>query len=272
VEKQIVLVSGCSSGIGKETVLSLIREGHEVHATSRNVERIRYIQELGGHPQAMDVTNETQMQEVVRRIIKERGRIDVLINNAGYPVYGAIEDISLEEGRRQFEVNLFGLARLTQLVLPTMRRQRSGKIINMCSMGGKIYTPLGAWYHASKHAVEGWSDCLRLETAQHGIAVVLIEPGIIHTDFATQLVEPMLERSRQGAYAQMAQAMAEATRNAYRRENSSPPVQVAQVIAKVVRLRRPRTRYVVGRMAKSLLFVRKFLGDRAYDKLILSKL
>lgn len=233
---------------------------------------MQMIQEAGGHVQEMDVTNNQQMQDMLTRIMVDQGRIDALVNNAGYPVYGAVEDVTMQEAHKQFEVNLFGLARLTQMVMPHMRKQGTGRIINVSSMGGKMYTPLGAWYHASKYALEGWSDCLRLETAQHGIAVVIIEPGFIHTEFANRLVKPMLEASGRGAYAQMARAMANATLKAYKRQNSSPPSKVATVIALAIRTRKPHTRYVVGKMGRSMLTLRKLLTDRAFDKALLTKL
>ena len=171
--KKIILVTGASSGIGKESAKQLIKEGHTVYAAARRIEKMQDIKELGGYPMEMDITNEDDIQRIVDEIIEKEGKIDVLFNNAGYAIYGAVEDITIDEARRQFEVNIFGLASLTQKVLPYMRAKRSGTIINTSSIGGKIYSPLGAWYHATKHALEGWSDCLRLEVKQFNIDVVI---------------------------------------------------------------------------------------------------
>ena len=178
-QSQIILITGASSGMGKETALRLIAEGHIVYGAARRVEKMLDLVEAGGHVLLMDVTDQAQVQAGIDRIIAEQGRIDVLVNNAGYGSYGSVEETPIDDARRQFDVNLFGLARLTQLVIPHMRERQSGKIINISSVGGKIYTPLGAWYHATKHALEGWSDCLRLELKPFGIDVVIVEPGLI---------------------------------------------------------------------------------------------
>lgn len=147
----------------------------------------------GGHALELDVTRHDVAAAVVQRILEERGPLDVLVNNAGYAIYGAVEDTDLADARRQFEVNLFGVAALTKAVLPHMRERRSGVIVNVSSMGGRIYTPLGAWYHASKRALEGWSDCLRLELARFGIHVVIVEPGSIATEFGNVMTQPMID-------------------------------------------------------------------------------
>jgi NAD(P)-dependent dehydrogenase (short-subunit alcohol dehydrogenase family) len=217
----------------------------------------------------MDVTREQDVAGVVERITAERGGIDVLINNAGFGMYGAMEDTTIDDARYQFEVNLFGLAHLTQLALPHMRGQRAGKIVNISSMGGKIYTPLGSWYHATKHALEGWSDCLRLELAPFGIDVVVIEPGAIQTEFGDVMSGPMLERSGSTAYADLARKMAEATRKSYEAGNASPPSVVAETIARALRARRPRTRYAVGKFAKPMITLRKWFGDRVFDRVVM---
>src|SRR5512139_4283396 len=176
---RVALVTGGSSGIGECTVRELLDAGFVVYAVARRVERMQALSEAGAHVFAMDVTDDDSMVAGVQRIIDEQGRIDVLVNNAGYGSYGAVEDVPIDEARRQFEVNVFGLARLTQLVTPHMRRRESGTIVNISSIGGKIYEPLGSWYHATKFAVEGLSDSLRVELKPHGIDVVIIEPGAI---------------------------------------------------------------------------------------------
>ena len=216
----------------------------------------------------MDVTDEDSITAGVQQILAEAGRIDVLVNNAGYGSYGALEDVPLEEARRQFEVNVFGAARLTQLVLPAMRAQRSGTIVNITSMGGKIYTPFGAWYHATKFALEAVSDCLRLEIKPFGIDVVVIEPGAIRTEWAGIAADHLRETSGGGAYAAQAEAVAAAFRSEATAKRSSPPEVIAKAIGKAATARRPKTRYAVGFGAKPLIFLRRWLPDRAFDALI----
>ena len=171
------LVTGASSGIGEETARRLQGLGYTVYGAARRTGRLEKLAAEGVRPLAMDVTDDASMTAGIARIIEETGRIDVLINNAGYGSYGAIEDVPIDEARRQFEVNLFGLGRLVQLVTPHMRGQKSGTIINISSMGGRLTTPLGGWYHATKYAVEPLSDALRMELKPFGIDVVLVEPG-----------------------------------------------------------------------------------------------
>ncbi|WP_370298823.1 oxidoreductase, partial [Pontibacterium sp.] len=180
-QAKVILITGASAGMGKATAKKLIGEGHIVYGAARRINKMADIAELGGHIIEMDVTDEEQITTGVNRILSEQGRIDVLINNAGYSVYGSVEDVSQEDARRQFDVNFFGAAFLTQKVLPHMRQQGSGHIINVTSIGGKMYAPLGSWYHGTKHALEGWSDCLRVETKDFGIKVSIVEPGAIET-------------------------------------------------------------------------------------------
>lgn len=271
--KKVILVTGASAGIGKATALQLIKEGHIVYGAARRIENMQEIVDAGGHSVKMDVTEETSIVSGVRQIEKEQGRIDVLVNNAGYAVYGAVEDVSIDDARRQFEVNIFGLARSTQLVLPIMRKKKSGKIINISSVGGKIFSPLGAWYHATKHALEGWSDCLRLETKQFGIDVVIVEPGLIMTEFGEVMHQPMIDRAKGGAYEELVTRMAKTSEEMYSRPNAgSPPSVIADVISKAIRARKPKTRYAKGKMAGIILFMRKMLSDRGFDKLLMARL
>jgi short-subunit dehydrogenase len=270
--KKVILITGASSGMGKETALHLIKEGYIVYGAARRVEQMQDLTQNGGHAIKMDITNDEQVKAAVKQIIDEQGQIDVLINNAGYGLYGAVEDITIEDAKRQFDVNIFGLAKITKEVLPHMRSKKSGKIINISSMGGKMYTPLGAWYHATKHALEGWSDCLRLELKQFDIDVVIIEPGVIATEFGDVVYEPMLKNSGEGAYKSLAQKMAKATKESYAKKGAaSPPSVISKVISKAIRAKRPRTRYVAGKLAKPLLFVRKYLGDRIFDMAVMSQ-
>lgn len=267
-----VLITGASSGMGKEIARKLLEEGYTVYAAARRLHRMRDLEELGATPLKLDITKDDDIVGVVNQIIAEQGGIDILINNAGFGMYGAMEDTTLEDARYQFEVNLFGLARLTQLALPYMREQGAGKIVNISSMGGKIYTPLGSWYHATKHALEGWSDCLRIELAPFGIDVIIIEPGLIETEFGDVLIGPMLERSGNTTYADMANKVAKGVRDSYDSGNGSPPSVIADTISKSLSARRPRTRCVAGKMAKPLMAVRKWLGDRLYDRAVLSRI
>jgi NAD(P)-dependent dehydrogenase (short-subunit alcohol dehydrogenase family) len=269
---KVVLITGASSGIGKETALTLIGEGHVVYGAARRVEKMQDLVDAGGQAFEVDVTDQGSINRAVEQVTREQGRIDVLVNNAGYAIYGAVEDTRLEDARRQFEVNLFGLAAITKQVLPIMRAQRSGTIINISSMGGKIYTPLGAWYHATKHALEGWSDCLRLEVMPFGIDVVIIEPGIITTEFGDVMVEPMLDRSGNGPYADMAKAVADATKASYEKGGGSPPSVIAHVVFKAIEAERPKTRYVAGKFARPLITARTWLSDRTFDKLVMSQI
>jgi len=268
----IALVTGASSGMGKDTARRLLQLGHTVYVAARRVDQMQDLQALGALPLKMDITRDEDIVAAVQQITAGHGGVDILVNNAGFGLFGAVEDLPLDQARYQFEVNLFGMARLTQLLLPAMRAKGAGKIINLSSMGGRIYTPLGAWYHATKHAVEGWSDCLRLELAPFGINVVVVEPGVIATGFGDVMIEPLLKHSGEGAYRVMAQAVARATRESYARpETLSPPSVVVDAIARAVQARRPATRYVAGKFARLLMFVRKWFGDRAYDRLILSQ-
>lgn len=263
-----VLVTGASSGIGKATARRLLADGYTVYAAARRLEKMDDLAALGGRPIRMDITSDEDVRAAVARIEAEAGGVDVLVNNAGFATYGAMEDTSIEDARYQFEVNLFGLARLTQLVLPGMRERRAGTIVNVSSMGGRIYTLMGSWYHATKHALEGWSDCLRLELAPFGIDVVVIQPGIIRTEFADVLIDPLLERSGDTAYGEMARGLAEGTRKRYEADDASPPTLIADVISRALGSRRPKTRYVAGRYARLLMFIRKWLGDRVFDRVI----
>lgn len=267
-----VLITGASSGIGKVTAQKLLEEGHIVYGAARRVEQMEDLKKRGAHVLKMDVTNEQDLVEGVGRIMQEEGRIDVLFNNAGYGLYGAVEDIPIEDARRQFEVNLFGLARLTQLVLPSMRECKRGTIINTSSMGGRIYTPLGAWYHATKHALEGWSDCLRFELSQFNIDVVVIEPGIIETGFGDVLSAPMLHYSGEGPYGQLAGKIAEGTRKSYDSGGGSPASVIADAVSNAVAARKPKTRYAAGKLARPLMFMRKYFGDRIFDRILASQI
>ena len=266
---KIALVTGGSSGIGEATALALAETGYTVYAGARRVERMAHLKEHGIRPLAMDVTDEESLQSAVSQIIASEGRIDVLVNGAGYGSYGALEDVPLSEARSQFEVNVFGATRLTQLVLPTMREQRSGTIVNITSMGGKIYTPLGSWYHATKFALEAISDCLRMELKPFGINVVVIEPGGIQTEWGGIAAEKVRAVSGTGPYAPQGNAVAASLTSESTRRRSSSPELIGKTIAKAVTARRPRTRYAVGFGAKPMIFLHDVLPNRWFDGFIL---
>jgi NAD(P)-dependent dehydrogenase (short-subunit alcohol dehydrogenase family) len=262
---KVALVTGASSGIGEATALELAKAGYTVYAAARRVQRMNHLTEPGIRPISMDVTDDSSMQAAVEKIIADTGRIDVLVNNAGYGSYGALEDVPMEEASYQFEVNVFGAARLTQLVLPHMRENRSGKIVNITSMGGKIYTPLGAWYHATKFALEAISDCLRLELKPFGIDVIVIEPGGIRTEWSGIAADKVRAVSSDGPYAPQGNAVANSLSSESGRRLSSPPEVIARTITKAVKARKPQTRYAVGFGAKPMIFLHDVLPDRTFD-------
>jgi len=202
--KKVAIVTGASSGIGKATAIALSEAGYKVWVGARRTDKLKTLNDYGITARKLDVTDDASMKKFMSDILKTEKRIDILVNNAGYGSYGAIEDVTMIEARRQIEVNLFGLARMTQLVLPTMRKQKSGKVVNITSIGGKVATPFGGWYHASKFAVEGLSDSLRNEVKQFGIDVIVIEPGGIKTEWGEIAMSGLMETSGKTAYATMA--------------------------------------------------------------------
>jgi short-subunit dehydrogenase len=266
MSKKVIIITGASSGIGKATAKKLISEGHTVYAGARRVENMQDLKEMGGKIISLDVTDNPSIENFVNQVIQEEGKIDVLFNNAGFGLYGPVEDLTIDQARHQFEVNLFGLARITQLVIPQMREQGSGKIINTSSMGGKIYTPLGAWYHATKHALEGWSDCLRLELKGFGIDVVIIEPGAIETGFGDEVLKGLPEKSKSGPYAPIIEGVLAAFAGGSIKPSSADVI--AGVVSKAISSKKPKTRYLAGAMSHQLIWIRRLLGDRGYDKVV----
>lgn len=265
--KSIVLITGASSGIGKETAKMLHNEGYVVYAAARRTEKMKDLQALGVIPVELDITQDNSIKNVVEHIISSHGKIDVLVNNAGYGSYGSLEDVSLEEGRYQFEVNLFGLARLTQLILPYMREHRSGRIVNISSMGGRFGEPHGAWYHATKYALEGLSDSLRMELQQFNIDVIVVQPGAIKTEWNRIARENLLKVSGKSAYQLLAAKHAKFLEKGD--GMGTEPAVIAKVITRAVAANRPKTRYVAGAGARPLLFLKNILSDRMFDNLLL---
>jgi NAD(P)-dependent dehydrogenase (short-subunit alcohol dehydrogenase family) len=266
------LVTGASSGMGKSIAKRLLADGYLVYVAARSVDKMVDLENLGAIPQRMDISKDEDIVATVAAITERSGGVDVLVNNAGYGLYGPVEDIALDEARYQFEVNVFGPARLTQLLLPAMRARGKGTIVNVTSMGGKIYTVLGAWYHATKHALEGWSDSLRLEVEPFGIRVVVIEPGLIETGFGSAASHGLIERSADGPYAKMAQRVAASMDRSYGKGQGTDPKVIADVVGEAVRSARPKTRYAAGKYAKLMIGMRKWFGDRAFDRLIKSQM
>jgi NADP-dependent 3-hydroxy acid dehydrogenase YdfG len=263
-----ILITGCSSGIGKVTARRLLDAGHVVYATARRPETLAELMAAGARGLALDVTDEGSMAAAVKVIEAEHGPVGTLINNAGYGVYGPVEEVAMSDVRREFETNVFGLGRLTQLVLPGMRAAGHGRIINMSSMGGRIVFPTGGWYHASKYAVEALSDALRVEVAPFGVTVVLIEPGLIRTEFESVASGGLAPEAASGPYTQLRRNSDEVMRQAYRSRAGAPPEAVAEVIRKAVEARRPRTRYVVTPAAKAQVQLRRLGGDRLWDSFV----
>ncbi|GAB4008277.1 SDR family NAD(P)-dependent oxidoreductase [Nocardioides ultimimeridianus] len=261
-----VLITGCSSGIGAATASLLAESGWEVWASARRPETLADLEAAGCRTVALDVTDEDSMTAAVQTVLDGSGRIDALVNNAGYSQSGALESVDVADVRRQFETNVFGLLRLTQLVLPTMRKQRSGRIVNIGSMGGKMTFPGGGAYHASKYAIEAISDALRFEVGGFGIQVVLVEPGLITTEFDAKVAAGMPEG--EGPYVAFNAAVLKATTEAYAgpmAKLGGPPEAVAKVIAKALGARSPKPRYTVTPSAPAAMLTRRVLGDRGWD-------
>jgi short-subunit dehydrogenase len=278
-----VLITGCSSGIGRAAAISLHAAGLTVYATARQVDSLADLARQGIHTLALDVTDGASMTDAVAAVEQEAGPVGVLVNNAGYGLYGPVEQLPMDEIRREFETNFFGLVRLTQLVLPGMRRRGRGRILNVSSMGGRITLPGGAFYHASKYAVEALSDALRMEVAQFGIDVVLIEPGPVKTpwnDVAAASLSaagpagpagpdgpdgPVADGDPYATYKAAVGASFARTQAGLVGRLGSTSEDIAKVITQAVTARRPRPRYLINPVAKSLVAMNQVLPARAYD-------
>ncbi|MBR4738563.1 MAG: SDR family NAD(P)-dependent oxidoreductase [Bacteroidales bacterium] len=265
MKQKVILITGASSGIGYDAALALAAKGHKVYAAARRVERMEPLRANGIIPIKMDVTDEQSMVEGVNYILDKEGRIDVLINNAGYGYFGAVENVSMEEARRQLEVNVFGLARLCQLVLPTMRQQGSGRIINTASIAGKMVVPFGGWYNVSKYSVEALSDALRMEVKPFGIDVIIIEPGGIKTDWGIIAADYLRESSAGTPYEAAGISFADITRWGYTSKYLSSPHVITRAILRAVDRRRPRVRYRTGRGSHVMVFLHNVLPARCWD-------
>lgn len=247
--KKVILITGASSGIGLDAAQTLARQGHRVWAAARRVELMEPLKNDGVHVLKMDVTDETSMQQGVETVIQAEGRIDVLVNNAGYGYFGAIENVPMTDARIQLEVNVFGLARLTQLVLPYMRKQGNGRIINTSSIAGKMAFYMGGWYNVTKYSVEAFSDALRMEVKPYGIDVVMIEPGAIKTNWGIIAAQHLKESSAGTAYEEAGTRWADNMEWFYQTNMLSSPAVITKAISQAVNSRRPKARYCRGRFS-----------------------
>jgi NAD(P)-dependent dehydrogenase (short-subunit alcohol dehydrogenase family) len=266
-----VLITGCSTGIGRATAERLAKNGFTVYATARRPESIEDLRQKGCRTLALDVTDEDSMHAAVQQVEQEQGAIGALVNNAGYSQSGALETVPMDQLRKQFETNVFGLLRMCQLVLPKMREQREGRIVNVSSMGGKLTFPGGGAYHGTKFAVEAVSDVLRFEVAGFGIHVVVVEPGLIRTQFGEAAVGSMSGIDSDGPYAKFNAAVAATTAGAY----SGPmarlgagPGAVARTIEKALTKGNPKPRYPVTASARIMLGLHALLPDRGWDAVV----
>jgi short-subunit dehydrogenase len=267
-----VLITGASSGIGKATAIELAHNGYNVFGGARRIENMEELKSFGIKPIALDTTKDKSILSCIAQINKEAGSVDILLNSAGSGYNGAVEDMPIADAKYLMEVNLFGAGRLMQLVLPDMRKNKYGKIVNISSVSGKFSFPLGGWYSASKFAVEGLSDSLRNEVKQFGIDVIVIEPAGTKTEIGAIIKEYLMRISGETIYKELAEKV---VRNLYAPavvEKYPEPVVIARLIKKGIEASKPKTRYVSGSAIKLVLFLRRILSDNAFDKIILSQM
>ena len=269
MNEKTVLITGASSGIGKSTAALFLRKGYTVYASAPNLGQMSDLKEMGAHLIKLDISNKRDCQNAVDLILKESGRINILINNAGYGLYGSIEDVTIEDARRQFEVNLFGLVELTKFVLPSMRNNQDGRIINISSILGAMTLPMGGWYHASKYALEGITDCLRQEVKAFRIKVILINPGAIESNWAELAFSHASNNSGDSIYKEQTIELNELFKKS--KILAGKADQVAQVIVQASEKKRPKIRYLVPFHAKLIWFIRRISNERFF-KFISSKL
>lgn len=263
---KVVLVTGASSGMGKATARLLVQSGYRLYCAARRLDKMDDLRSLGAVPIALDVTDDSSLRACIQTITEQEGRLDILVNSAGFGSHGAIEEVPIEDARYQLEVNVFGAMRLVQLALPLMRAQGFGKIVNLSSVGGKLAGPLGGWYHASKFALEGLSDSLRLEVKDFGIDVILIEPGAIASEWGAIANANLLKTSGHGPYRPMAEKFSAVIRDS--EAKATDPQAIAELIKKAVQSRRPKARYAKGHLARPILLVKSLTSDRMMDWII----
>ena len=263
-----VLVTGASAGIGKATATYLAQNGYHVYGAARRLEKLQELKIYGVKPITLDVTNDESVVACVNQIFNEAGNIDILINSAGLGSYGALEDVPMAEAKNLIDINLFGTARLIPLVLPNMRKNKSGKIVNISSVGGKVGLPMGSWYHASKFAIEGLSDCLRNEVKPFGIDVIVIKPGGTKSEMIENGTADLLRVSGNTVYKDLANSIT--TMYATEAKNSIEAIKIAILIRKGIEAKNPKTRYAASN-AKPFLFMRKLLSDKQFDRMLMSQ-
>ena len=268
--KRVVLITGASAGIGKATAVLLAERGYKVYGAARRIERMEELKSLGIETLSMDVSDDESMVKGVKYIVEKEGRLDILINNAGFGFYGAIEDVAISSAKYQMEVNVFGVARLIQLVLPYMREHKWGKIVNISSIGGKVASPFGGWYHASKYAIEGLSDSLRNEVKLFGIDVILIEPGLIKSEWGSIARDNLLKTSSEGDYRSMVEKLTRIFGGTDHKHSEATVI--AALIYNSIMVKRPKARYSAGYLAKPILFLRWILPDCLIDRVIIGQL
>lgn len=265
----VILITGASSGIGKETARLLSSKGHVVYGAARRIEKMDDLRTYNVKLLSMDLTDDESMTSAINEILRKENKLDVLINSAGYGSLGALEDVPISEARHQFEVNVFGMARLIQLVLPQMRKQHSGKIINISSSGGFFGEPHASWYHATKYAVEGLSDSLRMEVKEFGIDVILIRPGSVISEWISVAIEHFKSVSKHSAYKDSITSHIKMLEKA-KGIVGLQPIVVAKTIQKAIFSRKAKARYIIGKDAKALLILKRIIPDKIFDKIIIS--
>jgi NAD(P)-dependent dehydrogenase (short-subunit alcohol dehydrogenase family) len=264
-EKKVAIVTGASSGIGKAAAVKFLEMGYTVHAAARRLHAMKDIEAEGGILHQVDLRKAEEITAFANNVIAATGRVDVLVNSAGYGFFGAIEDVPMTAAKEQLEVNLFAVAEMIQAVLPVMRKQRSGKILNISSTGGKSALPLGGWYHASKFALEGLSDSLRGEVRPFGIDVVVVEPGGVKTEWGGIMVENMMQASGNGPYRVMVERFRDTLAGEQVESMSASPEEIGALITRIAEIKKPKARYVAPFHAKIILLMNLLLCDQAAD-------
>lgn len=267
-----VLVTGASAGIGRATAIYLAQNGYNVYGAARRTEKMEELKRFGIKPISLDLAKDDSIISCIETINKEAGSINILINNAGAGYYGALEDMPLADARYLLEVNLFGAARLIQLILPDMRKNGYGKIVNISSVSGKFSFPMGAWYSASKFAIEGLSDSLRNEVKQFGIDVIVIEPGGTQTEIADITREYVMLTSGKTVYKELANSIVRTLYEPAVVKTYAEPIVIARLVKKGIEAVKPKTRYVSGATMKLVLFLRRILSDKQFDKMIMGQM
>jgi short-subunit dehydrogenase len=270
-----VLITGAASGIGKATAIAFVKKGYKTYATDKDTSKMEELEKLGCKIKYLDVTIDDVMVDAVKAIEQETGGVDILVNNAGYGQNGVLEELSIDKIRRQFEVNVFGLIRITQLVLPKMRERKSGRIINVGSVGGEFTAPGASAYHASKWALESFNDGMRGELRQFGIDVVLVKPGGVYTNFMNTANKLYPEPLADGAYNEFREKFVKQS-NAIFDPNKKTygvlsPEMVASVILKSAEKKKPKTRYKIGALAKITPIIHLLMSDKAFDRFMLKQ-